>query len=518
MKKIIILILCLAAVITAVILSGKLTEPSQPEQTTVSDEQTSSGQDEAVQEVGDVRLPYFKGKHFNPFLTDSPTNLAISTLLYDSLFVMNEDWSSSALIAKEFHNAGKNLTVKLVDSIAFSNGQSLTAYDVVYSFKLAQKSSAYKGRLSNFTKATAGADTVTFTLNQPDVYAQQCLTFPIVQNGTGGAALPIGSGRYVLRSNNGQYVLSANLHNTRNETLATKTISLVPITAEDDEIYRVQTGALSYYYNDMSSGTYTKLTATTKPLETNNLIYLGCNGAKEVFKNKNVINALHLAIDKNTLADTVFDNFCSLTETPFNPSWFALRNIQLPSYEYNLIKAGNILDEEGYNYSPNDRSYRYDANGYFSIKILVNKESLTKINCAKFIGKALLNLGINVSLEALEYSKYVEALRNGEYDLYIGEVRISPNMDLGCFFSKNGSASYGITSDTIRTAYSDFKAGNIDINTFIGVFESEAPFIPVCYRTSIAYYSNEVQLEGSMNEYDPFKNINTWKTEKVTVG
>jgi len=517
MKKIIITILCLATVVAAVIFSGKLVRPDAPEQTTSAPEQTSTNQETLTEDAGDIRLPYFKGKHFNPFLTDSPTNLSISTLLYDSLFVMNGDWSSSTLIAKEFHNDGKNLTVKLVDSITFSNGNSLTAYDVVYSFKLAKKSDAFKGRLANFSKATAGADTVTFTLSKPDVYAQQCLTFPIVQNGTGTAALPVGSGRYVLRSVNGQYVLSANPKNTRNEAMTTKIISLVPITSDDDEIYRVQTGALSYYYNDMSTGAFTKLTASTVPVQTNNLIYLGYNSSNSALKNKNIITALRLTIDKNTLADTVFDNFCVTTETPFHPNWFALNGLTLPEYEYNLIKAGNILDEQGYNYAANDKSYRYGSDGYFTLKILVNKESQTKINCAKFIGKALINLGINVSLEALEFDKYIQALKNGSYDLYVGEVRISPNMDLGCFFEKEGSASYGITSNTIKNAYSDFKAGSIDINTFLGVFEEEIPFIPVCYRTSIAYYSNEVSFDGAMNEYEPFKNINTWKTEKFTI-
>lgn len=517
MKKIIITILCLATVVAAVVFSGKLARTEIPELTTPATEQSDTDRNESTEETGNIRLPYFKGKHFNPFLTDSPTNLNISTLLYDSLFVMNNDWSSSPIIAKEFHNDGKNLTVKLVDGITFSSGNSLTAYDVVYSFKLAQKSSAFKGRLSNFSKATAGADTVTFTLIEPDVYAQQCLTFPIVQNGTGTAALPIGSGRYILRSNNGQYILSANPKNTRNETLTTKIISLIPITSDVDEIYRVQTGALSYYYNDMSTGAFTKLTATTAQIQTNNLIYLGYNSSVNNLKNKDVIKALRLAIDKNTLADTVFDNFCDTTETPFHPIWFALNGLSLPEFEYNLIKAGNILDELGYKYAENDKSYRYDSNGYFSLKILVNKESLTKINCAKFIGKALVNLGINVSLEALEFDKYVQALKDGDYDLYIGEVRISPNMDLGCFFDKDGSASYGITSDTIKNAYSDFKAGSIDINTFLGVFEEELPFIPVCYRTSIAYYSNEVSFDGTMNEYEPFKNINTWKTEKFTI-
>lgn len=505
----------MTAIIAALILSGKLVRKAPEEQTTTAESQIIEEEQEEEQEaaLSNVNLPYLKDNSFNPFKTKSPTNLGISTLLYDSLFIINSDYSSTMLLAKEFHNDGKEITVKLIDGITFSNGDSLTAYDVVYSFKLAKKCSSFKGRLSNFAGATAGSDTVTFTLNRPDVYAQQCLTFPIVQNGTGNASLPIGSGRYILRSINGHYVLAANTKNTRNETLNTKIIGLVPITADNEEIYRIQTGELSYYYNDMDTGAFTKLTAATEPVPTNNLIYLGYKGSDSELKNKQVIKALRLAIDKNTLADTVFDNFCTLTETPFNPNWFALKDLTLPESEYNLIKAGNILDENGYTYSLNDKSYRYDSNGYFEVKILVNKESATKVSCAKFIKQSLENIGIHATVSSVSFDSYIEALENGKYDLYIGEVRISPNMDLSCFFSKNADAAYGITSSTIKSAYSDFKTGNIDINTFIGVFEEEIPFIPICYRTGIAYYSNEISFEGDTNEYEPFKNVNTWQSK-----
>lgn len=507
MKKIIFAILCISLLTAAIVVAININS----ENVTTEPEVSSANTDETP--VRSVYLGYFDKKSFNPYKTDSFTNLNISTLLYDPLFIINDDWSSDMLLAKEIQNDGKQVTVKIVDGEVFSNGASLTAYDVVYSFNLAKKSPHFKGRLSNLATAVAGVDTVTFALNSPDVYVQQCLTFPIIQNGTGDAALPIGSGRYVLRSINGEYVLSENPTSTRKEALSTPILGLTAIDAENDEIYRIQAGHLSYFCDDMDSGVFTKLNATTLPLSTNNLIYLGYNSENEVFNNKNVIKALSTAIDKSTLADTVFDNFCTLTETPFNPDWFALEGLPLPTHEYNLINAGNILDECGIIFSPNDKTFRYDTDGYFEIKILVNKESTTKVNCAKFIGKNLQNLGIKVSLSTLAFEDYQQALKDGSYDLYIGEVKISPNMDLSAFFKSTGAASYGISSKAVASAYNDLKTGNIDVNTFISVFEEEKPFIPICYRTYVAYYSNDITYEGSANVNEPFYNINSWKSE-----
>ncbi len=507
MKKIIITVICVCIALTAIFAVGKVQIDkitSEPDASTTKTTET---------QLRSVYLGYFKNKSFNPYKTDSFTNLNISTLLYDPLFVINDDWSSDMLLAKEIINDGKQVTVKIVDGEVFSNGASLTAYDVVYSFNLAKKSNHFKGRLSNIATAVAGVDTVTFALNKPDVFVQQCLTFPIIQNGTGDAALPIGSGRYVLRSINGEYVLSENPTSTRKESMSIPVIGLTEISAAEDEIYRIQAGHLSYFCDDMDSGVFTKLNASTRAMPTNNLIYLGYNSANTTLADKNVINAIITAIDKSTLADTVFDSFCTLAEIPFNPDWCELKGVQLPVHEYNLINAGNILDESGISFSAKDKTYRYDSDGYFELKIIVNKESTTKVNCAKFIGTNLKNLGAKVTVSALSFEEYQQALKDGNYDLYIGEVKISPNMDLSAFFNTGGAASYGISSKTVASAYSDLKTGSIDINTFLSVFEEEKPFIPICYRTYVAYYSNDITYEGSANVNEPFRNINTWKTE-----
>lgn len=511
MKKIIIAILCLAVVIAVAFFAGKNFRDAPTTEATVSTTQTIETRSQ------NIYLGYYKNKSFNPYKTNSPTNLQISTLLYDSLFIINDDFSSEPLLAQSIKIEDKQISVKIVDSVTFSNGASLTAYDVVYSFNLAKKSEHYKGRLTNITAAVAGTDTVTFTISSPDVYIQQCLTFPIIQNNTGNAALPVGSGRYVLRSIGGEYILSANPTNTRQETLATPTIGLTAINSDKDEIYRIHTGDISYYCDTMERGTFTKLNAIDVTLPTNNLIYIGYNSKNSLLASADVVSAIELAIDKNTLADTVFDNFCTLTQIPLNPVWYALEGLQLPEHEYNLIEAGNILDDCGILFSQTDKSHRYTTSGVFTLDILVNTESPTKVNCARLLGQALQNLGVKVTYSAYEFEDYIQSLKDGDFDLYIGEVSVSPNMDLSAFFKAGGSASYGISSKTVANAYNDFKTGSIDVNTFIRVFEEEKPFIPLCFRNYITYYSNEISFEGINNIYDPFKNIYSWKTADKTI-
>lgn len=102
-------------------------------------------------------------------------------------------------------------------------------------------------------------------------------------------------------------------------------------------------------------------------------------------------------------------------------------------------------------------------------------------------------------------------MSKGEYDLYVGEIKLTPDMSLTPFFGENSDVNYGIdTSSATATAYYDFISGKIDISTFIQVFSLEKPFIPLLFRDGVAYYSRELTYEDSINEYEPFRNIYSW--------
>lgn len=458
-----------------------------------------------------VTLGYYKNKSLNPFKTESPTNKNLMTLVYDSLFLPTDGYTVESLIGLSFTNVGKMLTVTLDSEATFWDGTFIEPSDVVYSFNLAKESKNYKGRLENFSSVAAGVGSVTFTLTSADIFAENCLTFPIVKYGTGDNDIPTGSGRYTLTKRNGNYMLMANENSTRQEEMATLNISLSPITSDAGELYLLQTGDLTYFFDDLSDGEYTKIRANTARVSLNNMVYIGINSDSKELKSKKVKEAICYAVNKSSLADSAYSGIAAISDIPFNPTWENLDGQAKILYEQNVLKAGELLDEAGYVFAYANNQYRSKNFEYIELSLLVNEESAPKKKIAEMAASSLKNIGVKVTVHALPFDEYVNALRYGNFDLYIGEVKLSANMSLSPFFSASGEAGYGIDKNSASArAYKDFSAGKIDITTFIQVFTSEKPFIPLLFREGMAYYSRELTYEDTVNEYELFNNIYSW--------
>ena len=90
-----------------------------------------------------------------------------------------------------------------------------------------------------------------------------------------------------------------------------------------------------------------------------------------------------------------------------------------------------------------------------------------EIVLADAIARYKRQAGFDVSLQKLPFNEYEYAVKNGHYDLYLGEVVLSPGMDLSVFFSENGELSAGVGANrTTADAYFDFVSGTVDFSTF----------------------------------------------------
>ena len=506
MKKLICIFACIAIIVGT--LSG-CKRKEEDTSTTAPTEEITETQKPVTERK--VTLGYYKNKSLNPFKTASPTNKNLMTLVYDSLFLPADGYTVEPLIGLSYTNSSKMLTVTLDSEALFWDGSFIEPADVVYSFDLAKESQQYSGRLQNFSSAAAGVGSVTFTLIDSDIFAANCLTFPIVKYGTGDNDIPTGSGRYTISKKSGSYTLIANENSTRQEEMATHSISLSPITSDAGELYLLQTGDLTYFFDDLSDGEYTKIRANTARVNLNNMVYLGINSDTKELKSKKVREAIAYSINKISLADSAYSGIATPCDVPFNPAWEVLSEQSTLIYEQNQLKADELLDNAGYVYAYANNQYRSKNFEYIDLTLLVNDENAPKKKIAAMIADSLKAVGIKVTVNSVGYDEYVRALRYGDFDLYVGEVKLTPNMSLYPFFSENGNANYGIdTGSSVVKAYSDFIGGKIDISTFLQVFNLEKPFIPLFFRDGMAYYSRELTYEDTVNEYELFNNIYSW--------
>lgn len=168
-----------------------------------------------------------------------------------------------------------------------------------------------------------------------------------------------------------------------------------------------------------------------------------------------------------------------------------------------------------------------------------------RVSAAEQIAEQLKNFGIQIVVEKVSVNDYTSRINQKNYDLYLGEARLSLNMDLselinfiaprgynsgntsGTSSSSSSSSSTssggasssntssGSTSETASTvtssgdsskpadssqpdvttaeAINKFYSGEYTIGDLATVFNSELPVIPICHRTGLAVYSSAIK-------------------------
>ena len=509
MKKIFVLVLCLVIAASALCACEK--KPSESEETTAQSEVASLDVTEEAAKERVVTLAYTAADTFNPYKTESGINKDIALLAFDSLFRINSSYEPIPSLALSYEESETSITVELRDDVSFTTGEMLNPRDILYSFQYAKTSPLFAAQLSNFFNCTIENDCVVFGLIEPDINAVNCLDFPIIKFGTGEDDIPTGCGRYEFIRRDGEYVLVRNEDSSSYDRMEQETIKLLDISTVENELYLLQIGELTCYCYDPSLEKASRISASTATVGLNNMVYLGFNSSNPLFSDKNIRNAIAMAVDKASIADNSYDSLAEVTSFPFNPAWSKTQSLKDEESEFNSITAGSLLDKSGYVFYYSTNKYRSKDNVFLKLDLIVNNENSGKLNCARMIKSQLENIGIEVTLSELDYDSYVSRLRDGLFDLYVGEVKLPANMDLSMFFSPEGSIRYGISnSGNINSAYSDFLRGTIDITTFAKVFDEEKPFVPICFRQALMYYSRELKYEAGISENDIFSNIYSW--------
>lgn len=502
-KKITGVIALLLAALLLLPAAGCGRAPEEEEDTTLPVETTAP----AIPE-GSITAPYTALDSLNPFFTETLLNFSLISLVYDSLYYLDGGFTPVPCIAQEATAADLTLRVALVDALVFSDATPVSAADVVYSFTKAKEAPLYKQSLGNVLTCEADSTrSVVFTLDSPDVNAVNVLTFPIVKTGTAETEdmRPIGSGCYKYKRDSLRIYMEYNLKHVGGIP-EIGTVRLREVNESDTLMHQLNTGSVDCFFTDMADGIAKHSYAGVNDIYLNNFVFLGINHTSAMLYHADLRRAVSLAISRVSLVENAFMSHARAAVFPFNPSWDALSGLPEPNYakyesDPNAADALLATLQAG------------TGGGPLYYNLIVQESNNFLRQAAEQIAEQLAMVNLNVTVNTLSEKDYKAALREGAYDFYLSEIKLTKNMDLSPFFSYDGAASWGMKPSELEASdiYSRYRSGETELSAFLEAFDTEMPFIPLVYRNGQFCYSRNIKSGVAATEDRLFMNVAEWK-------
>ena len=469
-----------ALIFTIFTLNGcenKNTPAAVPEE--ISSSAAGEEQSAAQGTVSSVAFPYTSADSLNPFFMKTTLNSALVPFIYSSLYYLDCAFTAQRSIAAGERVTGASIEVSLSASAVFSDGSSVTAGDVAYSFSLAKSSVLYSGRLAGISACTAGeGGTVLFQPAYPDVNALSALSFPVVKQGTAqdSGSLPIGGGRYRFNQDGVRITLVSN--ENYGDAPQIGTIRLSDAGSNSSLEHLVDAGELDFCYSDLCGGAKRSYANITQ-IYLNNLVYLGVNSESETVGVAAVRRAISAGLSRQSIVTDAFQSYARAAALPFNTSWSALSECKSAggiSLSGDLNAANELLSPYGAG---------TDGKALYMKLICPDSNSFMK-SAAALIKNQLAKLNISVEISFIGSDNYLSAIKGGEYDLYLAELKQPETMELSAFFTEGAAAAAGMNLGILSCDdnYFKYRSGEITLDAFCQSFLSELPFIPLCYRNA----------------------------------
>ena len=467
-------------------------------------------------------LPFARQDVLNPYRVATELNLELATLLYEGLFTTDAMHAPRPVLAESItQNSPTQFTIALQER-QFHNGRRATPADVIYSWERARDSQNFRARVENISAMRERDGQLEITLSRANVFIAANLDFPIVPEGSanygplqqarGGyhftlARTPYGTGRYRLVEEDGVFTLQHDA-NHPDAAPALMTIELFGINNTAALLNGLEMGNYHFAFYNLSGGELPRVSAATFRVPTTNLVFLGLNAARGSLQNPNLRAALAACLNTSSLLSDAFQGFAESTNTPFPANWHGLEGHELDR-AFNATNARQGLEALGYNELRG--GVRSAGNRSLSFNLVVRRDRPAMMAAAGLIRTQLAAFQIEVNIRALDREAYNEAVRAGNFDMYLGELRLTPDIGLSPLLITGGAATRGIQlMGRASSAYGQFRQGLVTAEHFVEVFLEDMPFIPLGYRAGMAAAVRSLRIPVELRRNDLFAEILDW--------
>jgi peptide/nickel transport system substrate-binding protein len=440
---------------------------------------------------------------FDPILPMSNMSLWTVMEIYGRLVrvdKLGQDVEGELAERWEVSPDGTVWTFYLRPDAKFSNGDQVTAEDVVYSFERAMGPDSANAWVFDGVKAVEMIDpgTIEITIGRPaasflnsmTLWGASIVSKAAVEGGMDPATDPIGSGPFSLESwsPGEQVTLVKNTYywetdEAGNQLPYVDQVNMIVLSEDNTRMLKLQAGeidaAMDVPYNQVAPLSQDpNLNVVAAPLY--GLTHIGLSQSVPELTDIKIRQAMNYAIDRDAIVQTALFGSGRPACSPINLTWFYTDEY---CYTYDLDKAKHLMAESR-------------APDGFQVKLAVAAGAAVDNQIAVMIKDMLAQINIDVVLDPIDPAAQFDRFTQGDYEMNLG-TQTSDNLDpdtnlLYCCVSDGGANAYysGWKDPEVDALYResqvemDFAKRNEILNEFQRLIQERGPFIQIVNPTN----------------------------------
>lgn len=483
MKRIICLLLCFC--LTAACLSG--CGSAEEAYVPTGDALVMEGQDpdsigpQEEEVLQDFSMAYYADRSMNPLKCNDFTNRALFSLIYQALFSTDSNYESTPILCSSYQVSSNNkVWTFYIENACFSDGTRLTINDVLATYEAAKESNYYGGRFTHITEiALSGDGGITFTLDTAYENLPILLDIPIVKASEVDAENPLGTGPYCLQHGiSGAYLQRvSNWWCNTDIVINAQSIPLVEAESPSQIRDEFEFYDIGLVCTDPGASSYADFRCDYELWDCDNgvMLFIGVNvNYGDVFSDSKMRAALTYAIDREKIVNEIYRGLAleaTLAASPRSPYY---SSTLAAKYAYDPMKFLEALSSYGVVTE--------------KLILLVNSDDSMRLRAARAVVQMLSECGLPIELDEQNTSGFNRKLYQGDYDLYLGQTKLSPNMDLSEFFRPYGElARNGITDAAIYSLCKDALANHGNYYNLLKAVADDGRICPILFSGNAIY-------------------------------
>ncbi|MGF1696398.1 ABC transporter substrate-binding protein [Vibrio kyushuensis] len=489
-------------------------------------------------------------RNFNPYnqTTFLPTT---NEFVFEPLAIFNSMQGGEVhyRLAESFEYAEDltSVTFKIRPDVKWSDGQALSAQDVLFSFNMVKENAALDSRaiwqrISDIE--LIDSHTIKFNLPVADGGAAiEIVQVPIVPEHVWKDVSdpvsftneePVGSGPMteIERFTSRVYVQCRNPHYWDKDNLAVDCLRLPQLANNDQVLAAAQKGELdwfgsflpdidkTYVARDKNNHKYWfpagSMVAFNFNLESQH------EGNRQAFNNVEFRRAMSMAMDREAMVEIAGYGYPTINEYPsgLGATYHSWNNDTVDKKygqfsKYNIKSAQALLKQNGFVDSDGDGYINNPDGSKIEFNIIVPNGWTDWVNTVQIAGDGLQELGINAKVRTPEAPAWTAALIDGSYDAAINSYYqgATPHYMYNSAFSseQQGQSRFAVTrfSQPALDALLDSFYQSIDqtkqkevMDDIQLIVAENMPFVPV-FNNPTWYQYNETRFEGFFSADNP---------------